>query len=134
MVWREEGAALLYGLDDMVLRDGRREVWLAESVLDCESLRLAGFPSISFLGAKVGVKWLSFLLGVADSVHVAYDNDDRGRKACEGIRSLAGDRYGDRFVFPEYRGKDPNAALQFGGVGYMREAFGYSGYRERCGV
>lgn len=120
---RDPVTPLVYGVDSLVLCRGRREVWVAESAIDAESLRLAGFPCVSPLSALHGPRWLSVLLGMADVVHLCYDKDDRGVRAEERLLEL-GALYGGRLVTHSYMGKDPNDALRLGGVDYMRGVFG----------
>lgn len=67
----------LFGID---VWDERDQVWVVESPLDCLRLWSIGFKAVSTYGANVTRTQHELLLGY-ESVIVAMDNDDSGRKA-----------------------------------------------------
>jgi DNA primase len=104
------------------------DLWVVEGIFDMIALEKVVPNSdavISTLRAGMdnnSVNMISRFLTPRNSIYIAYDNDETGRKKADWLKAKL-TALGGRVYLCNYRGKDPNEVWSTGGEALMRRYF-----------
>ncbi len=107
---------------------GGYDLWIVEGIFDKIALEKVVPNSdcvISTLRAGMdnnSVNMISRFLTPLNSIYIAYDNDETGRKKADWLKAKF-TSLGGRVYLCNYRGKDPNEVWSTGGEALMRRYF-----------
>ena len=114
-VWQDAGCApSLFGWQALPQKAySERKVLLSEGQIDCATWLMWGVPALSIPNGS-GTTWVDYEwdnLAVFDTIYLAFDQDDAGRKITEAITAKLGKH---RCLIVAMPKKDANACLQAG--------------------
>lgn len=113
----DETQLLLYYSEPIQDIDPDRPLIVTEGVVDAETIRPLGFPTVSALTAMHSFKFLCFLAAISNNIYFGYDSDKAGISAIKSIETSLqiNPEFAAKFKVLNFRGKDLNDSyLRYG--------------------